>query len=378
MMKVLVCPDSFKGSLSAAQASRAIAEGFSKVFPLANIVQLPLADGGEGTVEALVTATGGEILRETVQGPLGDPVEACFGILGDKMTAVVEMASASGLPLIPENKRNPSITSTYGTGELIRKALDYGCRQIIIGIGGSATNDGGSGAMSALGVKFKDKDGKILPPGGLALKDLASIDLSELDPRIQTTHIDVACDVTNPLCGSEGASAMFGPQKGASPEMVAKLDASLLHYGTLLEKVLNLEILNVPGAGAAGGLGAALLGFLNARLRSGIEIVLEAIGFEEQLHGADLVITGEGKLDAQTAHGKAIDGVATAAHRVGVPVLALAGCVMDGAEELVDAAAATVPGPMSLDDAMHSAEKLLCLASERVARALALGIRLVK
>lgn len=369
-MRVLICPDSFKGSLSAFDSAEAIAEGFASAMPDAELVTLPLADGGEGTVEALVKATGGRFLHRVVRGPLGEPVDAEYGILGDGKTAVVEMAAASGLILVPAGFRNPLKTSTYGTGELIRAVLDAGCSRLVIGIGGSATNDGGAGALTALGARFLDSAGIELPPGGAALADLATVDLSRLDPRLPRMRIEVACDVTNPLCGPEGASAVYGPQKGATAEMVAELDAALSHYGNVLERILHRSVMDRPGAGAAGGLGAALGGVLGAEMRRGIEIVLGRLDFDRLLEGTDLVVTGEGSLDAQTARGKTIDGVAKAAHARGVPVLALVGTLSDGAEALVDRAAAIMPEGMSLEQAMREARELLRIAAEKAARAL--------
>ncbi|WP_423731963.1 glycerate kinase [Hafnia paralvei] len=324
-MKIVIAPDSFKESLSAMQVAEAIEQGFSEIFPQAEYIKLPMADGGEGTVESMVAATGGERVHVNVTGPLGQPVNGFFGWMGDGETAVIEMAAASGLHLVAHEQRNPLITTSFGTGELILAALNHGARKIILGIGGSATNDGGAGMMQALGAHFHDIDGKELHVGGAALAQLASVDLSQLDARLAQTDILVACDVDNPLCGAKGASAVFGPQKGATPERVKQLDAALQHYGEKIELATGKSVLNVAGAGAAGGMGAALFGLLNARLQPGIEIVTEALKLADAVQGADLVITGEGRIDSQTVHGKTPVGVARVAKRYDIPVIAIAG-----------------------------------------------------
>lgn len=324
-MKIVIAPDSFKESLSAMQVAEAIEQGFSEIFPQAEYIKLPMADGGEGTVESMVAATGGERVHVNVTGPLGQPVNGFFGWMGDGETAVIEMAAASGLHLVAPEQRNPLITTSFGTGELILAALNHGARKIILGIGGSATNDGGAGMMQALGAHFHDIDSKELHVGGAALAQLASVDLSQLDARLAQTDILVACDVDNPLCGAKGASAVFGPQKGATPERVKQLDAALQHYGEKIELATGKSVLNVAGAGAAGGMGAALFGLLNARLQPGIEIVTEALKLADAVQGADLVITGEGRIDSQTVHGKTPVGVARVAKRYDIPVIAIAG-----------------------------------------------------
>lgn len=324
-MKIVIAPDSFKESLSAMQVAEAIEQGFSEIFPQAEYIKLPMADGGEGTVESMVAATGGERVHVNVTGPLGLPVNGFFGWMGDGETAVIEMAAASGLHLVAPEQRNPLVTTSFGTGELILAALNQGARKIILGIGGSATNDGGAGMMQALGAHFHDIDGKELHVGGAALAQLASVDLSQLDARLAQTDILVACDVDNPLCGAKGASAVFGPQKGATPERVKLLDAALQHYGEKIELATGKSVLNVAGAGAAGGMGAALFGLLNARLQPGIEIVTEALKLADAVQGADLVITGEGRIDSQTIHGKTPVGVARVAKRYDIPVIAIAG-----------------------------------------------------
>lgn len=324
-MKIVIAPDSFKESLSAMQVAEAIEQGFSEIFPQAEYIKLPMADGGEGTVESMVAATGGERVHVNVTGPLGLPVNGFFGWMGDGETAVIEMAAASGLHLVAPEQRNPLVTTSLGTGELILAALNHGARKIILGIGGSATNDGGAGMMQALGAHFHDIEGKELHVGGAALAQLASVDLSQLDARLAQTDILVACDVDNPLCGAKGASAVFGPQKGATPERVKQLDAALQHYGEKIELATGKSVLNVAGAGAAGGMGAALFGLLNARLQPGIEIVTEALKLADAVQGADLVITGEGRIDSQTIHGKTPVGVARVAKRYDIPVIAIAG-----------------------------------------------------
>lgn len=358
-MKIVIAPDSFKESLSALEAAEAIEKGFKQVIPDAEYVKVPMADGGEGTVKSLVDATGGEIISRTVTGPLGTPVEAFFGVLGNKKTAVIEMAAASGLHLVPAEMRNPLLTTTRGTGELIAAALDHGVKHIIIGIGGSATNDGGAGMAKALGVLLLDGNGAEIGEGGGALKDLVSIDISRLDPRIAGLTMEVACDVDNPLTGAKGASAIFGPQKGATPEMVKQLDQNLAHYAAIIERDLGKEIREVPGAGAAGGLGGGLLAFLPSELKRGVDIVIEATGLSQIVSDADLVITGEGKIDGQTIFGKTPIGVAKTAKKHGVPVIGIAGNVADDSKAVhehgIDAVFSIVPGIVSLGDAFMNA-----------------------
>ncbi len=299
MTHIVICPDSFKESLSASDAAEAIEAGFRRIIPDAKYTRIPMADGGEGTVQSMVDALGGSIVPITVTGPLGEQVEAFFGISGDGQTAVIEMAAASGLHLVPIEQRNPLLTSSYGTGELILAALDKGVSHIIIGLGGSATNDGGTGMLSALGARLLDGAGIELSPGGGALGKLNTLDLSDLDPRIKSVQIDVACDVDNPLCGPEGASAVFGPQKGATKEMVTELDANLSHYAAIVKGCLNRDIATLPGAGAAGGLGASLAGICNGNLRPGIEIVIDTVCLHHYLADADLVVTGEAESTAR-------------------------------------------------------------------------------
>ena len=362
-MRILVAPDSFKGSLSAPAAARAMARGIRAVFPEADVVEIPLADGGEGTVEALVAATGGSLRHAAVRGPLGEPVTAAWGVLGDGRTAVIEMAAASGLLRVPEGRRDPRLASTSGTGDLVKAALDAGLRRIVLGLGGSATNDGGAGFARALGARFLDAGERELPEGGAALARLARVELAGLDPRLAETELLVACDVDNPLCGPRGASAVFGPQKGATPEAVRELDAALARFARIAARDTGREAAEVPGAGAAGGLGAGLLFFTPARLRPGVAVVLEAVGFDRRAEGADLVFTGEGRTDAQTAMGKAPSGVAAAAQRHGIPVVCLSGGLGEGADLLltrgIDALAAVPPAPMGLEAALADAARLL-------------------
>ena len=326
-MKIVVAPDSFKGSLTAIEVSDAIEKGIREVFPEAEIIKIPMADGGDGTVECLVNATGGKILEEKVIGPLGNEVWAFYGILGDRKTAIVEMAAASGLTLVPEGKRNPLITTTYGTGQLIKAALNQGCRKMIIGIGGSATNDGGAGMVQALGTKLLDKDGEEIGFGGGELKKIVKIDISCMDKRLSDIKVLAASDVNNPLCGPQGASRIYGPQKGATPEIIEELDESLAYFAELIKRDLHKDIKDIPGAGAAGGLGASLIAFLNAEFRPGIEIMIEAVKLEQAIKDADLVITGEGKIDSQTIYGKAPIGVAKIAKKYNVPVVAVAAII---------------------------------------------------
>lgn len=376
-MNIIVCPDSFKGSLSAVDATEAIAQGVRAVAPETEIVRLPLADGGEGTVEALVTATEGRTIEREVRGPRGEPVRARLGVLGDDSTGVIEMAAASGLPLVPADQRDPRITTTYGTGELIKAALDAGCTKVLVGIGGSATNDGGAGMAQALGVRLLDAEGQELPPGGAALARLATIDTSGLDPRVERTEFLVASDVTNPLVGPEGASAVYGPQKGATPAMVAELDQALAHYAAVIREQLRVEVADAPGAGAAGGLGAGLMAFLGATMRMGIALVLEAVDFERYLEAADLVITGEGKLDAQTAFGKTLFGVGRLAEKHRVPVVALVGMLDADPADLpalgIQAALTIVPGPIGEEQAMAEAGSYLQASAEQLMRLLRVG-----
>ena len=370
-MKIVIAPDSFKESLSAIDVARAIATGFSQHFPDADYHLVPVADGGEGTTQALVDATGGQMHTALVSDPLGRKTEAHWGMLGDGDTAVVETAAASGLDLLTADERNPLLATTYGTGELVQEALNQGVRRIILGLGGSATNDGGSGLLVALGAELLDADHQPLTAGGGDLSRLKTLDLSKLDSRLAETEILLACDVDNPLTGSEGASAVFGPQKGASDEMVTELDSALAHFADHLEKACGKSIRDIPGAGAAGGLGIVLFALANARMNSGIDIVLDAVDIDSQLENADLVITGEGRIDSQTIHGKTPIGVARRAKARGCPVIALAGAFANDADVVyehgIDALFSVVPGAQTLEQALADAEQNLVTCARNVA-----------
>lgn len=367
-MKIIVAPDSFKESLSAAGVARALARGLRQALPEADIIECPLGDGGEGTLDAVLAATGGEVREARVTGPLGEPVTARWGWLAEQRTAFVEMASASGLELVPRTRRDVLVATSRGTGELLHAALDAGAERLVLAIGGSATNDGGAGLLQALGVRLLDRQGQALGPGGAALAMLASLDVTALHPRLAEVEVIIAADVDNPLCGPQGASQIFGPQKGASPEQVRQLDAALAHFATVAAATLGRDVREQPGAGAAGGVGFAALAFLQATFRPGIEVVAELVGLEGALIGADLAVTGEGRLDGQTLRGKTPAGVLRLAQRHGVPVLAVAGSLGEGYDALYEqglaAAFSLVPGPLSLEEALTQAEVLL----ERTAR----------
>jgi glycerate 2-kinase len=379
-LKIVIAPDSFKESLTAMEVAESIEKGLKSVFPEAELIKVPMADGGEGTVQSLVDATGGLIYNKMVTGPLGEPVEAFFGILGNGKTAVIEMAAASGLHLVTKEKRNPLLTSTRGTGELILTALDHGVKHIIIGLGGSATNDGGAGMAMALGASLLDESGMEIGEGGGALLNLARIDITEMDKRLANVKFEVACDVDNPLTGDRGASAIFGPQKGATPEIVEKLDQNLAHYAKVIQRDLGKSINEVPGAGAAGGLGGGLLAFLSATLKSGVNIVIAATGLAQQIKGADLVITGEGKIDGQTIYGKTPIGVAKTAKLFDVPVIAIAGNVASDStivhEHGIDAVFSIIPGIIHLEDAFANAAYYVESLSTNLAKMMKMGIDL--
>lgn len=331
-MKIIIAPDSFKESLDAKNVGLAIKRGLEKVWPNAIYHVIPMADGGEGSLHALIDACDGSYFSTRVKDPLGNLCTAQYGICGDHKQALIEMAAASGLELVPLEKRNPYRTSSYGTGELIKSALDKGIRSFILGIGGSATNDGGSGMLKALGVRFLDENRQELPEGGVYLNQLDSIDLSRLDKRLHDSHFEVACDVNNPLCGPNGASAVFGPQKGASPDMVETLDKALNNYAEIIKHTLNKDVLNCPGAGAAGGLGAGILAFFNCNFQRGIDLIANMYGLDSLCKDADFVFTGEGKIDRQTIFGKTPIGVARIAKHHGVRVIAFTGTLGDGYE----------------------------------------------
>ncbi|MEG6565757.1 glycerate kinase [Thermoanaerobacterium saccharolyticum] len=369
-MRILVAPDSYKGSLSSREVIEAMAEGIRRVVD-ADIIKVPIADGGEGTVDALIFSSGGKIVEAEVVGPIGNTVKGFFGILKDG-TAVIEIAASSGLNLVPNGMRNPLVTTTYGVGQLIKKALDEGCRRFIVGLGGSATNDGGAGMMEALGAKLLDEDGKDVPYGGGNLSRLKKIDVDGLDKRIYESSFTVASDVANPLCGKNGASYVYGPQKGATPEMVNILDKNLYHYAKIVEKVIGKDFKDTPGAGAAGGLGFSLIAFLNAKIKSGIEIVMEAANMEEKIKCCDVVITGEGNTDFQTVFGKAPAGIAAIAQRYGKKVIILSGGLGSGYKELykigVTAMFSIVDRPMTIDEAIHDAKRLISDRMEDIIR----------
>ena len=375
-MKIVIAPDSFKDSLSAEKVADAIAAGLAEVLPHAHLVKCPMADGGEGTVEAIVAAGNGQLRRNQVQGPLGGPVEAHWGWLPDSHTAIIEMAEASGLQLVAPAQRDACISSTYGTGELIRAALDAGARRVILAIGGSATNDAGAGALQALGLGLFDDQGNSLARGGLALARVVRIDLTGLDPRLTEVRFEIAADVNNPLCGEHGASAIFGPQKGASAEQVRLLDQALGHFADHCAQVLPKDVRDEPGSGAAGGLGFAAKAFFGAQFRPGVEVVAELVGLAEAVKDADLVITGEGRFDAQTLRGKTPFGVARIAQANGVPVVVLAGTLGEGYQALyehgINAAFAIASGPMTLQDACDRAGQLLTDRARDIARLLSL------
>lgn len=381
-MKIVIAPDSFKENMTSLEVASAIEKGILQVFPDAECIKVPMADGGEGTVQSLVDATNGRIVKKTVVGPLGNPVEASYGFFGDGQTAVIEMAEASGLPLVPKDKRNPLQTTTYGTGELIAAALDEGVKRIIIGIGGSSTNDGGAGMAQALGVRFSDNQGNEITDygNGGVLGTISRIDISGLDTRLAQTEILVACDVDNPLCGERGASNVFGPQKGATAEMVSTLDANLEHYAGQINEQLRKNVKDVSGAGAAGGLGAGLLAFCDATMKQGVDIVIEATKLEQALEGAMLAITGEGKVDFQTAFGKTPSGVAKAAKKSDTPVVAIGGALADDArgvfEHGIDGLESAAARDMSLEEAIGHSKAHLKLAGERLARLIVIGQRI--
>lgn len=376
MTRYLCAPDSFKESLTAMEAARAMAQGIENADHDAEVRCLPMADGGEGTARALVDATGGSMRAVPVHDPLGRPVEGYFGLLADGTTAVVETAEASGLALLEAKERNPLIASSYGTGELMLAAVRSGAKRIIVGLGGSATNDAGAGLLQALGVRLLDKNGNDLAHGGAALANLTTIDISTMDPALKNVAITAACDVTNPLTGPTGASAVFGPQKGASKDDVATLDAALAHFAQVIDSQLGVAVNDVPGAGAAGGIGAALKGFLNAEFRPGIAIVIEQSGLDAAAQWADVVFTGEGSIDFQTKFGKTPAGVAETAKRHGKPVIAVAGHIGTGIDELhevgIDAVFGIAPGAASLSELLADAAANVTRTTEQIVRTLQL------
>lgn len=371
-MKIVIAPDSFKGSLTASEVADSIERGIKKCCSSCIIEKVPMADGGEGTVESLVASTNGKIINISVKGPLLKEVEASYGILGDGEIAIIEMASASGLPYLSQEERNPMKTTTYGTGQLILHALDQGCRKFIIGLGGSATNDGGAGMMAALGVRFLDEYGRDIGLGAEGLGTLKKIDISNIDSRVKASTFIAACDVDNPLCGKTGASYVFGPQKGADKDMVKVLDKYLENYGNIIMRDLNFDVISEKGSGAAGGMGAAILAFLNGKLQRGVDIVIETTKLEEKIKDAQLVITGEGMIDYQTAYGKTPYGVAGVAKKYDTPVIAICGGIGEKSEILYqkgfDSIFSIVDSPMSLEESMKNSSLLLENAAERIMR----------
>ena len=384
-MKFVIAPDSFKNGMTAKQAANAIKTGLKRIFPEATYTLVPMADGGEGTVQSLVDATKGRLLTAEVTGPLGKPVNATYGILGDQYTGVIEMSQASGIQYVTKTTRNPLKATTFGTGELILKALDQGVDRLIIGIGGSATNDGGAGMAQALGAELLDDGGQAIQLGGGNLNQLKQIRVNQIDPRIKKTEIIIASDVTNPLIGKQGASAVFGPQKGATPEMVQLLDQNLTHYAKVLQRDLGLDLANRPGAGAAGGLGAGLVAFTNATMKKGIDIVIEYSGLKNKAQNADYVFTGEGGIDFQTKYGKTPYGVALTTKAVApdAPVIVIAGNVGKGIDELyadnaIDAIFTSVSGVKSLREALATGPHDVAQVAENIARLIKKGIGSVK
>ena len=380
-MKFLFASDSFKGTLSSEQIIRLLTESAKEAFPDCETAGTLIADGGEGTVDAVIAMTKGELIRVPVHGPLMEETTAVYGKINED-SAIIEMAAASGLPMVPENLRNPLNTTTYGTGELIRDALDRGFRNISVALGGSATNDGGMGAMSALGVKFLDKDGNVLDGKGSDLEKVASVDVSGLHPAVAETKFTVMCDVNNPLTGPDGATYTFGKQKGGTPEILDRLEAGMKSYAKVAGEALGKDIDHIAGAGAAGGMGAALCGFLNAGLKSGIETVLDLIGFDEMLEGVGLVVTGEGRIDWQSAFGKVPSGIGMRCKKKGVPAVAIVGGMGNGAEKIyefgVESIIPTINGAMDINEALERAEELYKGAADRMFRFLKVGMQMKK
>lgn len=377
-MKIIIAPDSFKESLTALEVANAIEQGFKHVFPYAEFCKVPMADGGEGSVQSLVDATNGSLVEVEVTAPLGNKTTAFFGLSGDKQTAFIEMAAASGLHLVPFEQRNPLMTTTFGTGELINAALDYGVKKIILGIGGSATNDGGVGMLQAVGFSFKNAEGEEIGFGGGALNQIDTISLEKRDPRLTQVEFEVACDVDNPLCGERGAAAVFAPQKGATASMVTLLDNALAHFANIVRQKLDIEIADKAGAGAAGGMGAGLLLLPKVQLKAGVQIIIEATNLAEKIQNADLVITGEGRMDAQSIAGKTPIGVAKLAKQFGKPVIAIVGCLRDDYPVVyqhgIDAVFPIIKQLGSLEETLQSGKENLCSCAENVARLLALKL----
>jgi len=383
-MKIVIAPDSFKENLTSLEVASEIETGLKRVWPNATYVKVPMADGGEGTVQSLVDATGGEIVKVEVSGPMGGRVLASYGLLGGGRTAVIEMAEASGLPLVPKDQRNPLLATTFGTGELIADAINRGVEEIILGIGGSATNDGGAGLAQALGVRFINFGGALIPDliAGGHLDKVQAVDMDHVHPGLAKIHISVACDVTNPLCGEKGASRVYGPQKGATPEMIEQLDRNLAHFAQVIKRSISVDVADRPGAGAGGGIGAGLMAFTNSTLKRGVELVVAATRLEDQMKGAALAFTGEGRVDFQTAFGKTPSGVAAAARKYGVPVVAIGGGLADDAGGVfahgIDGLETATPNAMPLDVAIGKSRQYLQDAAERAARLIIIGQRMKK
>ena len=378
-MRFLFASDSFKGTLSSETIIELLTETAEKIFPGCEAAGVPIADGGEGTVDAVITVTKGEKRVLTVHGPLMEETESSYGIFGGD-SAIIEMAAASGLPMVPPEKRNPLNTTTYGTGELIRDALEQGYRKISIAIGGSATNDGGMGAMRALGVRFLDKEGKELEGYGRDLAEVADIDTTGICPAVAEASFTVMCDVNNPLTGPDGATYTFGKQKGGTPEILDELEAGMKNYAAVVLKKLGMDVDQIPGAGAAGGLGAALCVFLRATLKSGIETVLDLMDFDGLLEGVDLVVTGEGRIDWQSAFGKVPSGIGQRCRAKGIPAVALVGGMGDGAEKIydfgVESILPTINGAMDIEEALERARELYVNAAERMFRLIRVGMEM--
>jgi glycerate kinase len=376
-VRVLVAPQSYKGSLDALEVAEAIVRGLREAWPDHEYDVVPVADGGEGTVEALVNATKGTYRETVVEDPLGRPVRARWGMLGDSATSVIEMAAASGLPLLQRSERNPMITSTFGTGQLIKAALDAGAERLIVGIGGSATNDAGAGMAFALGARFLDDQGRILTRGGRALNRLARIDLTRFDARLKTVDVVVASDVTNPLTGADGASRVYGPQKGATPQGIEVLDRALIRFGAIVERDLGVDVSGIPGAGAAGGLGAGLIAFAGARIRRGVDLIFEAMRFDDHLDHADIVFTGEGRIDEQDVFGKAPIVVAQRAALRKLPVIVIVGSIGHGYEACYDHGVSAVLSimnrPMTIEKAVQNTAGLIADAAVGAARLIEVG-----
>lgn len=380
-MKFLFASDSFKGTLSSEEIGNLLADSARKHFPGCQYTAIPIADGGEGTVDAVITVTRGSYKKVTVKGPLFEDAEASYGVI-DENSAIIEMAAASGLPMVPADKRNPLHTTTYGTGQLIKDALDSGFRNISVAIGGSATNDGGMGAMAALGVKFLDKDGQILSGVGADLGKVCDIDVSGIHPAVKDTVFTVMCDVNNPLTGPKGATHTFGPQKGAVGEILTTLEEGMKNYAAVIKEKMGMDVDPMPGAGAAGGLGAALTVFLNATLKSGIETVLDLMKFDELLKGVDLVVTGEGRIDWQSAFGKVPSGIGHRCMKAGVPAVAVVGGMGKGAEEIfghgIESMITTINGAMDIEEALENAKELYESAADRMFRMIKVGMSIRK